>query len=93
MQELQQLLDDATVEKEGLASRVHETQQEAATAAAAARRAEGERDRALAEKKIAEGELESLRDAVDKGNASAAAADGRVAGLQVSWGPLHAAVA
>lgn len=81
--DVQRLLDEAVAERDSLASQLAEVR-------AAAAAAEGSRDRAAAEAQRASEErdqlrqqLEDLRAGLDEGSASAAAADARVAGLQV----------
>jgi uncharacterized coiled-coil DUF342 family protein len=81
--DIQRLLDEAVAERDSLAAQLREVQAAAASLQGVADRASDEAGREREERLALQQQLEALRDGLDAGSASAAAADARVAGLQV----------
>jgi hypothetical protein len=81
--DVQRLLDAAVAERDSLAAQLREVRAAAVSAQGAADRASDEAEREREERLALQQQLEALRDGLDEGSASAAAADARVAGLQV----------
>jgi hypothetical protein len=81
--EVQRLLDEAVADRDSLAAQLREVQAAAAAAEGARGRAAAEAEREREDRLALQAQLEALRNGLDEGSASAAAADARVAGLQV----------
>lgn len=81
--DVQRLLDEAVGERDSLAAQLREVQAAASAAEGARERAADEAEREREERLALQQHLEALREGLDQGSASAAAADARVAGLQV----------
>ena len=81
--DVQRLLDEAVGERDSLAAQLREVQAAASAAEGARERAADEAEREREERLALQQQLEALREGLDEGSASAAAADARVAGLQV----------
>lgn len=86
--DVQRLLDEAVAERDSLAAQLAEVRAAAAAAEGSRDRAAAEAERASEERDQLQQQLEDLRTGLDEGSASAAAADARVAGLQVGEGAL-----
>jgi uncharacterized protein (DUF3084 family) len=81
--DVQRLLDEAVAERDSLAAQLREVQVAARAAEGARERAVEEAEREREDRLALQQQLEALREGLDEGSASAAAADARVAGLQV----------
>lgn len=81
--DVQRLLDEAVAERDSLAAQLREVQVAAAAAEGARDRASDEAEREREDRLALQQQLEALREGLDEGSASAAAADARVVGLQV----------
>lgn len=81
--DVQRLLDEAVAERDSLAAQLREVRAALAAAEGARGRAAAEAEREREDRLALQQQLEALRDGLDEGSASAAAADARVAGLQV----------
>lgn len=82
---MQRLLDEAVADRDSLAAQLREVQAAAAAAEGACGRAAAEAEREREDRLALQAQLEALRDGLDEGSATAAAADARMAGLQVRW--------
>jgi len=83
--QLQRLLDEATSQRDHQSALLTEARDEAAAVLARAARAEAEAERVTAERLQLQQQLQELQQALDNDDAAAAAADARVAIMQVGF--------